>query len=62
MRMPLRDYVEQRQAGDAGCRASFDGSSNFDIIWDHFPRIPQLRHSPHALWAVFYLVPSPTSC
>ena len=35
---------------------------NFDIIWDHFPRILQLHPTPHALWAVFYLVPRLTSC
>ena len=35
---------------------------NFDIISDHFPRILQLHPTPHALWAVFYLVPRLTSC
>ena len=33
---------------------------NFDIILDHFPRISQLHPTPHALWSVFYLVPSLT--
>ena len=35
---------------------------NFDIILDHFSRISQLQPNPHALWAVFYLVPRLTSC
>ena len=35
---------------------------NFDIILDHFSRISQLQPTPHALWAVFYLVPRLTSC
>ena len=36
--------------------------NGFDIILDHFPRVFQLHPTPHALWAVFYLVPSLTSC
>ena len=35
---------------------------DFDIILDHFSRVSQLDPTPHALWAVFYLVPSLTSC
>ena len=35
---------------------------NFDIILDHFSRISQLQPTPHALWAVLYLVPRLTSC
>ena len=33
---------------------------NFDIILDHLPRVFQLHPTPHALWSVFYLVPSLT--
>ena len=29
---------------------------NFNIIFDHFPRVSQLRPTPHALCAVLYLV------
>ena len=36
--------------------------NDFDIILDHFPRVFQLHPTPHALWVVFYLVPSLTSC
>ena len=36
--------------------------NDFDIILDHFPRVFQLHPTPHALWTVFYLVPSLTSC
>ena len=32
------------------------GYGNFDIIFDHFPRVSQLRPTPHALCAVLYLV------
>ena len=39
-----------------------DSYGNFDIILDHFPRISQLQPTPHALWAVFYLMPRLTSC
>ena len=34
--------------------------NDFDIILDHFPRVFQLHPTPHALWSVFYLVPSLT--
>ena len=30
---------------------------NFDIILNHFSRVSQLCLTPHALCAVFYLVP-----
>ena len=36
--------------------------NDFDIILDHFPRVFQLHPTPHALWAVFELVPRLTSC
>ena len=36
--------------------------NDFDIILDHFPRVFQLHPTPHAPWAVLYLVPSLTSC
>ena len=29
---------------------------NFDIIFDHFGRVSQFHPTPHALWAVFYLL------
>ena len=35
---------------------------NFDIIWEHFSRVSRLRPTPHARWAVFYLVPRLTPC
>jgi len=35
----------------------FGMHGNFDIILDHFRRISQLHPTPHALCAVFYLVP-----
>ena len=30
---------------------------NLDIVLDHFSRVSQLCPTPHALYAVFYLVP-----
>ena len=35
---------------------------NFDIILGPFSAHFQLHPTPHALWAVFYLVPRLTSC
>ena len=36
--------------------------NDFDIILDHFCVRFSAPPTPHALWAVFYLVPSLTSC
>ena len=44
-------------------RPTSEGRYNdFDIILDHFSRVSQLHPNPHALWAVFYLVPRLTAC
>ena len=36
--------------------------NDFDIILDHISRVSRRHPTPHALCAVFYLVPSRTSC
>ena len=38
------------------------GTMTSTSFLDHFPRVFQLHPTPPALWAVFYLVPSLTSC
>ena len=43
-------------------RLEGDRCCNFDIIWDHFPRISQLHPTPHTLCTVFYSVFRLTSC
>ena len=59
---PFQWFLET-PSGQIMSRFSSDmGTVNFDIILDHFPRVFQLHPTPHALWAVFYLVLSLISC
>ena len=53
----LYEQSSPRCAMDSWELAASLGYGNFDIILDHFSRIFQLQPTPHALWAVFYLVP-----
>ena len=57
--------IEAMVAGNSfkpGGRALLPTYNDFDIILDNFSRVSRLHPTPHAVWAVFYLVPSRTSC
>ena len=61
------EYVPATDASLARGLAGFGGViglmyNDFDIILDRFSRVFQLHPTPHAMWAVFYLVPRLTSC
>ena len=47
---------------ELGAAGSLSAYGNFDIILDQTSRFSQRHSTPHALWAVFYLVPRLTGC